>query len=174
MWSRNWRKESRRASTIKAMPHTTPEVLRNVIQIVKTWKSSGYDNRVLKRFTRMVMRALKYIVNIMLRTNYFPNRWNHADVITLLNSEKDRTFPQNYRPISHIPSMSKVVEHVLLSSSKSTQGNLASCRTNTLGTGLYILSGVRLLNKFNQMRYPISILNMINSYPKHRSIYESE
>lgn len=57
---------------------------------------------------------LTNILNSILRLNYFPSSWTHAHVIQIPKPGKDLTFPQNYRPISLLSSISKIAEKTIL------------------------------------------------------------
>lgn len=49
----------------------------------------------------------------MVRLWYFSKKWKSTDVIVLPQHEKSGTFPQNYRPISLLPSMGKIAERII-------------------------------------------------------------
>lgn len=54
------------------------------------------------------------IINACLRLSYFPKYWKNAVIITIPKPGKDHKFPQNYRPISLLPSFSKILERIIL------------------------------------------------------------
>jgi Reverse transcriptase (RNA-dependent DNA polymerase). len=58
--------------------------------------------------------ALLNITNATLRLRHFPTRWKTANIILIPKPNKDHTIPSNYRPISLLPAMSKVVEKIIL------------------------------------------------------------
>ena len=48
----------------------------------------------------------------MLETGIFPDDWKKAKVYPIFNSV-ERNIPSNYRPISILPSISKIIERVM-------------------------------------------------------------
>lgn len=96
----------------------TPDELRDIIRHLRNRKAPGPDlihNTTLKRLPRKGVAALLNITNAILRLRHFPARWKTANVILIPKPNKDHTIPSNYRPISLLPAMSKVVEKIILS-----------------------------------------------------------
>jgi len=60
------------------------------------------------------MLNLTHIYNAILRTEYVPKQWKQAQVIMLLKPEKPPEHVTSYRPISLLPSLSKLFEKLLL------------------------------------------------------------
>lgn len=56
---------------------------------------------------------LTKIFNACLFLGYFPSCWKLAKVIGLKKSGKDETIPSNYRPISLLPSLGKLLERLI-------------------------------------------------------------
>ncbi|KAK9880827.1 hypothetical protein WA026_013154 [Henosepilachna vigintioctopunctata] len=79
----------------------------------------GISNRALKRLPVSAIGQYTSIVNAILRLRYFPTRWKSADVIVFQKPGKTAAFPQHYRPISLLPSLSKIAEGILPTSSLS-------------------------------------------------------
>lgn len=104
----------------------TPDNLRDwtdfkevsgIIRGLESKKASGHDgisNVALKNLPRRAVSHLVAIVNGMLRHCYFPKTWKIAKVINIPKPGKNHTFPQDYRPISLLPHLSKVAERVIL------------------------------------------------------------
>jgi len=96
---------------MKVIPITENEVL-NTILALKTKKSSGYDgisNRILKHCATIIIKPLSHICNSSLTKGIFPDRCKYALVLPI-HKKGERTDRSNYRPISLILSLSKVLE----------------------------------------------------------------
>ncbi|CAB4038459.1 Hypothetical predicted protein [Paramuricea clavata] len=90
---------------------TINDTLR-ALQNLKSCKSTGLDNisaRFLKIATPSIAPSITKIMNISLNTAVFPTRWKTAKVVPLFNAgERDNV--TNYRPISILPVISKIIE----------------------------------------------------------------
>lgn len=91
--------------------------LKNIIKNLKRRKAPGMDgipNQALKMFPKKAEIKLLNIINACLRQNYFPTAWKEAHVIMLPKQGKNLTLPTNYRPISLLPQMAKILERFIL------------------------------------------------------------
>ena len=68
--------------------------------------------RLLKEAAPVVTHSLTYIMNLSITTGIFPNSWKIAKV-TPIFKEDARTDPNNYRPISVLPVVSKLIEIIV-------------------------------------------------------------
>ena len=87
----------------------------NLIQKIPSNKASGLDNisaRLLKEASPIVTRSLTFIINQSITTGIFPNAWKRARVSPIFKEDL-RTDPNNYRPISVLPVVSKLIERVV-------------------------------------------------------------
>lgn len=50
------------------------------------------------------------IMNAYLRERYFPTEWKKAKITTFPKPNKDLKWPENHRPISLLPHLSKILE----------------------------------------------------------------
>jgi retron-type reverse transcriptase len=95
----------------------SPEEVRGIIGTLKVKKAPGPDkipNTALKLLPDKAVVALTAIINASLRFCHFPSRWKSANVIFIPKPGKDLLFPQNYRPISLLSNVGKVLEKVIL------------------------------------------------------------
>ena len=79
--------------------------------------SSGYDtitNKLLKSLCNQICEPLSLIFNKSLSEGHFPSRMKSADVIPLFKS-KSMLQKTNYRPISLLLTLSKVLEKIIYS-----------------------------------------------------------
>ena len=97
--------------TIFMRPTSTMEIAR-IIQQLPNKHSSGYDNLsniLLKQLSDSILIPLEIIFNNSIKTGKFPERMKQAIVIPLYKT-KDKHRVTNYRPISLLATISKVLE----------------------------------------------------------------
>ena len=95
----------------------TPREVQQAIKYTKPKKAPGNDNIqniLLKNLPKRGVVQLHYIINASCRLSYFPLAWKHATVLAFKKPGKDKLFPQNYRPISLLPTMTKIFELIIL------------------------------------------------------------
>ncbi len=68
--------------------------------------------KLLKSIKTVLIKPLTVIINQMLKTGTFPDKFKIAKVINLYKKD-DETFFSNYRPISLLPAISKIFETVI-------------------------------------------------------------
>lgn len=111
------RAEKSKATVNHKIKPTSPRELFRIIQRLPNKKSPGHDlipNIVLKKLTKKALSYLTAIINGSIRTGYFPKTWKLADVIVFPKPGKSSHLPASYRPISLLPTLSKVLEKVIL------------------------------------------------------------
>ena len=84
-------------------------------------KSSGTDNlgpRILKLCAPIIYKVVAYLINLSIKTSIFPDQLKEAK-ITPIYKKGDKSDPCNYRPISILPTLSKIFEKHLASQIKS-------------------------------------------------------
>ena len=89
-----------------------------IIDKISSNKASGYDGlsvRVLKKIAPVFANPLCKLLNLSISTNSFPNQWKIAKV-TPLHKGGARNDINNYRPISVLPILSKILEKHVASS----------------------------------------------------------
>ena len=87
--------------------------VNKIISQLDSKSSSGYDsisNILIKSIAEIISKPV--IINQCLKINIFPNQLKKAKVVPIFKSGDDTLFT-NYRPISLLPSTSKVVERVI-------------------------------------------------------------
>ena len=93
----------------------TPEFIFDQICSFSNNKSTGIDNdciRLLKLAAPVICHPLAYICNLSLFTSHFPAKWKVAKV-TPIYKDGDKSDVSNYRPISVLPILSKILERVV-------------------------------------------------------------
>ena len=85
--------------------------VQKVITSVPSDKAPGIDKisiRVIKHSLPAILPSLTSIINESLASNTFPIEWKTAEVIPVLK-EGDLEKPNNHRPISLLPVLSKTM-----------------------------------------------------------------
>lgn len=91
---------------------STPEDVINIINSLKPTNSRGWDqmsNQLLKHIKFELSIPISNLINQSVKTGIFPNRLKMAKIIPIYKKQ-DRQKLENYRPISLLPSISKVFE----------------------------------------------------------------
>ena len=91
----------------------------DIIKIVKSLKSNacGVDNIssfFLKLSIEYIAPPITHIVNASFKYNHFPDRWKHA-IIKPIPKTDNPNCPSDFRPISLLPAISKIIEKVACS-----------------------------------------------------------
>lgn len=95
---------------------TSPQEITNIIKALPNKKAPGHDrinNKILKNLPNQAIAFLNNIYNSSLRTGYFPLLWKHSIVIPIPKPNKNPSNVENYRPISLLPSLSKILEKII-------------------------------------------------------------
>lgn len=95
----------------------TPKEIKSIILKLKNRKSPGIDkisNVLLKKIPMKGIVFLMHIFRACFKLSYFPDEWKHAKVIPIPKPGKDLSSSDNYRPISLLNSLSKVLEKILV------------------------------------------------------------
>ena len=94
------------------IPEITKENVENIISKMSENKATGSDGvsaRFIKRFITPLLPLLLIIFNQSIKTKVFPISWKISRV-TALHKKGSKKDPQNYRPISVVPFISKILE----------------------------------------------------------------
>lgn len=101
--------------TIYLSPITEEETLQ-CINKLKDKPSSGYDNIssiLIKKVKFHLVKPLTFLINKSFEEGIFPNELKIAKVVPI-HKDGDNSDIQNYRPISIIPTISKIFEYAIL------------------------------------------------------------
>ena len=106
--------ENRQGNTIDSIQLTPPEV-ETCLRSLKTGKAAGPDtinNRILKEVSGPLSSPLCDLFNYSLTSGHFPDEWKKAN-ITPIYKKDDPSDPSNYRPISLLSAVGKVLEKLV-------------------------------------------------------------
>ena len=88
--------------------------VHNELAKLKRKKATGIDNLppgMLKDAAPILAKPLTYVINLSLKSGIVPTDWKIAKVIPLHKSGSQSTI-DNYRPISVLPTLSKILERM--------------------------------------------------------------
>ena len=107
------------ATPFNFSPFTCQEVsnveVSRYLNSLKSRKTGGLNQIpafIYKILEPLLLNPLTHVINLSLKSNDFPNVWKKALVIPVHKSGKT-TLPNNYRPISLLPILSKVLEKII-------------------------------------------------------------
>lgn len=98
------------------LPTVSLEQIEKALSMLPENRSVGYDfidNKLLKLATHYVAKPIKYIFELSLQQGKFPTEWKHAKVCPIPKDNKLPLTTQNSRPISLLPSLSKILERIV-------------------------------------------------------------
>ena len=101
-------------NTLFFIPTDNNEIF-NIVKHLKSTKSSGHDGlsvHFLKQIIYFIATPLTHIFNLSLSTGKCPNSLKLAKVIPIYKKD-DPSLINNYRPISLLPSLSKILEKII-------------------------------------------------------------
>ena len=121
VWS--WNKSSQSRTQNKfTFDYASVIFVRRQLKQLKRPKVTGLDNlptSMLKDTADIICKPLCHIINSSLRNGYFPEPWKKARIVPVHKSGKT-SLTENYRPISIVSVLSKILEkkavHAQLSS----------------------------------------------------------
>ena len=91
------------------------ETVRKTIQILRSKNSCGLygiSSTLINIIEPAIIEPLTLLINQVLNTDIFPDELNIANVIPLFKKDDPKLF-KNYRPISLLPTISKVIEKII-------------------------------------------------------------
>ena len=89
--------------------------VENQLQLLKRSKATGPDNLppgMIKDCSNELSGPLCCLINLAMINSTIPNEWSLAKVIPIFKY-RDRTDPNNYRQISILPILSKILERAV-------------------------------------------------------------
>lgn len=94
----------------------TEEEIYCIIKTIKNKKAPGNDgvpNIVYKHLPQNAIKLIVHFINKILTTGYYPVILKSANLIPIAKPGKPRDIPVNYRPISLLTSLNKIIEKVV-------------------------------------------------------------
>ena len=144
-----------------------PDYVMDLLNSMHENKATGTDEipvKLLKISAEEIVLPLMYLVNLYLTTGTFPSQWKKARICPIFK-EGDSTEPCNYRPISILPVLSKVIERAVFDQMYPFLDGKAMIHDNQLGfRPNYSTSSALLhiteewLNAIDESKYNIGIV----------------
>ena len=99
-------------------PYNSPFTFQELMTVLKNLPntSPGPDdipNWCLHNAGDSLVHSLLHLYNLYWKVGKHPARWKHAHVLPLPKPHRDHTLPSNYRPISLLPTLGKVLERLV-------------------------------------------------------------
>ena len=91
------------------------DVVHRLVSSLRIDKGTGLDDisaRLLKEACPEIVPSLTHIINLSIRSGCFPEDWKISKVLPLYK-EVIKSDPNNFRPISILPVVSKILEKVI-------------------------------------------------------------
>lgn len=135
---------------------TDPFEIKTIIAELKNSKTTGRDAIpvfVIKKFSSILCAPIAHICNLSISKGVFPSLFKQATIIPVYKAG-DKATPSNYRPISLLPCLSKILEKVVnkrLTKFLETKGLLASTQfgfRQSKSTGDAVLNLTSLLTTY--------------------------
>jgi hypothetical protein len=99
----------------------SPKEIQLIISKLASKKSPAHDlitNKILKNLTSKALAHLAFLFNSSMRLATFPLTWKHAIIVPIHKPGKHTNSLTSYKPISLLPTLSKLYERILLNSLK--------------------------------------------------------
>ncbi len=95
-------------------PITEVMVLRRLQRLAANKATADIlvTNRLLRECAPLLARSLAYLFNLSVSTSTFPIAWKQAVVIPIYKQRGSTNNPSNYRPVSLLPSIGKILDAI--------------------------------------------------------------
>ena len=105
----------KKTNSVMTFDQVDHNILEKIIKSMMNKTSYSHDNisnKIIKEIRNEIIYPLTHLVNLSLAENYVPESWKRAKIVPIFKSN-DKTDPTNYRPISLLPTLSKILEKVV-------------------------------------------------------------
>ena len=93
----------------------SPYEVGKIVQNLKATGAVGHDlisTQVIKKFSQVLVPYITKVVNLSIMSSTYPQIWKHG-IISPVPKGGDLTLDKNWRPVTLLPVMSKILETVL-------------------------------------------------------------
>ena len=106
---------SKNSKSLYFFPTGTEEVT-NLIKSLKPKTSTGHDNlspKIFKQIYKGTVQPFVHIINLSLSSGIVPDAMKLAKVVPIFKNNGDNSIMKNYRPVSLLPVLSKILERIV-------------------------------------------------------------
>lgn len=110
-WKRQQKNRSKTEEVFE-FSYVSKVYIQKELKSLKRSKATGFDDlppNLIKDSAEMISKPMAFIVNFSLKTGVMPTEWKIA-LIKPLHKSGEGANPDNYRPISILPVLSKIME----------------------------------------------------------------
>ena len=106
--------DERTTDVFPAIEISRTEVLETIrtLQLNKATGPDGISHRLILGAAHSICKPLSILFNLSLRKSQFPSSWKEANVVPLFKKGEHK-LPSNYRPISLLSSIGKLMERIV-------------------------------------------------------------
>ena len=94
---------------LKLVDHSSVVKALSSMSASKATGIDGVSAKLLKDGATAIAVPITHIMNLSIISGIFPSKWKIAKV-TPLFKDGDKSLPENYRPISILPALGKILE----------------------------------------------------------------
>ena len=97
-------------------PLATEKEIIDVTKIFKPKSSFGHDSissKLVKSIGESVSKPLMHVINLSFTTGIIPDDMKKAKVVPIFKNSGSREIMKNYRPVSLLPTFSKIIERLV-------------------------------------------------------------
>ena len=105
----------RNSSRLFLFPTCEEEITKLTYECLKTGKSAGFDDlrpSIIRTVLPFITKPLEHIFNNSLKQGIFPDETKRAKIVPIYKSGDTECFV-NYRPVSVLPCLSKILERLM-------------------------------------------------------------
>lgn len=110
-WKRQQKNRSKTEEVFE-FSYVSKVYIQKELKSLKRSKATGFDDlapNLIKDSAEMISKPMAFIVNLFFKTGVMPTEWKIA-LIKPLHKSGEGANPDNYRPISILPVLSKIME----------------------------------------------------------------
>ena len=97
----------------KSVDQFSLEILIRKMKAKRSFSHDHMSNYALKVVRQPLLRPLAHVISLSLKLGHVPSEWKKAKLIPIYKNKGEKDEMTNYRPISLLPTFSKLVERIV-------------------------------------------------------------